>query len=39
MANMVDAVWSKAEAFAGRWLRVAVLIVFILAGVAAVWAR
>ena len=39
MVNMVDAVCSKAAAFAGRWLRVAVLMVFIFAGVAAAWAR
>jgi len=29
MASMVDAVWSKAAACAGRWLSYAVLIVFI----------
>ncbi|MDF2466268.1 MAG: aldehyde dehydrogenase family protein [Ramlibacter sp.] len=39
MVDMVDAVWSKAAAYAGGWLRAAVLMVFILAGVAAAWAR
>src|SRR5450759_1573673 len=39
MANMVDAVWSKAAAYAGRWLRIAVLIVFILARAAAASVR
>lgn len=39
MANMVDAIWSKAAAFAGRWLSVVVLIVFIFARAAAASVR
>ncbi len=39
MANMVDAVWSKAAAYAGRWLRVATLMVLVLSGVVAASVR
>src|ERR1035437_103361 len=39
MANMADAIWSKAAAYAGRWRSVAVLIVFILARAVAASAR
>jgi hypothetical protein len=39
MANMADAVWAKAAAFAACWFSVVALIVFIFGRAAAVSAR
>src|SRR5437867_3919891 len=39
MANVVDAVWSKATAFVARWLGVIALVVFVTAQAAAVSVR
>ena len=39
MAITVNAVWSKAAAFADGWRRIAVLIVFVLAAGACAWSR